>query len=77
MQKKPKDWLTNKQWIDPAPECPPKCSKAWPWESVCKKALTPKRDDLTAGIQTRGDLVVGHAFGGIENHLGALYLKIR
>jgi hypothetical protein len=48
-----------------------------PWEAVCEKALAPKRDHLTASVQTRGDLVVGHAFGGVENHLGTLNLKIR
>jgi hypothetical protein len=48
-----------------------------PWEAVRKKALAPKGDHFTAGIQTRGDFVVGHAFGCIENHLGALDLKIR
>jgi hypothetical protein len=48
-----------------------------PWEAVGKKALAPKRDHLTAGVQTGGDLVVGHAFGCVENHFGTLDLKIR
>jgi hypothetical protein len=48
-----------------------------PWEAVSKKALTPKRDHFTAGVQTRRDLVVGHAFGSMEDHLGTLNLKIR
>jgi hypothetical protein len=48
-----------------------------PCEAVRKKALAPKRDDLTAGVQTRGNLIVGHALGCIENHLGTLDLKIR
>jgi hypothetical protein len=48
-----------------------------PGEAVGKKALAPKRDHLTAGIQTRGDLVVGHAFGCVQDHLGPLNLKIR
>jgi hypothetical protein len=47
------------------------------WEAVGVEALAPKRDHLTASVQTGGDLVVGHAFGCIENHLGALHLKIR
>jgi len=48
-----------------------------PWEAADKKALAPNRDHLTAGVQTGGDLVVGHAFGSIENHFGTLNLKIR
>jgi hypothetical protein len=48
-----------------------------PWEAVGEKALAPKRDHFTASVQTRSDLVVGHAFGSIENHLGTLDLKIR
>jgi hypothetical protein len=47
-----------------------------PWEAVDKKTLAPKRDHLTAGVQTGGDLVVGHALGGVENHFGTLDLKI-
>jgi len=46
-------------------------------EAVGKKAFAPKADHLTAGIQTRGDPVVGHTFGCIEDHLGSLNLKIR
>jgi hypothetical protein len=48
-----------------------------PWEAVDKKTLAPKRDHLTAGVQTGGDLVVGHACGSMENHFGTLDLKIR
>jgi hypothetical protein len=48
-----------------------------PWEAVGKKALAPKRNHLTASVQTGGDLVVGHTFGGVENHFGTLDLKIR
>jgi len=48
-----------------------------PGEAVGKKTLAPKRDHLTAGVQTGGDLVVGHAIGGEEDHLGRLDLKIR
>jgi hypothetical protein len=46
-------------------------------EAVGEKALAPKRDHLTASVQTRSDLVVGHAFGSVEDHLGSLDLKIR
>jgi hypothetical protein len=48
-----------------------------PGKAIGKKALAPKRDHLTAGIQTRCDVVVGHAFGCVEDHLGSLNLKIR
>jgi len=46
-------------------------------EAVGEETLAPKRDDLTASVQTGSDLVVGHAFGSVENHLGTLDLKIR
>jgi hypothetical protein len=48
-----------------------------PCEAVGEKALAPERDHLTASVQARGDLVVGHALGCMENHLGTLDLKIR
>jgi hypothetical protein len=48
-----------------------------PCKAVGKKALPPKADHLTAGVQTRGDLVVGQTFGRIEDHLGSLDVKIR
>jgi hypothetical protein len=48
-----------------------------PCEAVSKKALAPKRDHFTASVQTRGDLVVWHAFGSTEDHPGTLNLKIR
>ena len=47
------------------------------WEAVGKKALAPERDYFTASVQTRGDVVVGHAFGSVQNHLGTLDLKVR
>jgi hypothetical protein len=48
-----------------------------PRKAVGKRALAPKADHRTAGIQTRGDPVVGHTFSCVEDHLGALDLKIR
>jgi hypothetical protein len=48
-----------------------------PCQAVGKKALAPKGDHLTAGVQTGGDLVVGQTSGRIEDHLGSLDLKIR
>jgi hypothetical protein len=47
------------------------------WQAVSEKALAPKRDHFTASVQTRSDLVVGHAFGSVEDHLGTLNLIIR
>jgi hypothetical protein len=46
-------------------------------ETIGKEAFAPKRDHFTASVQTRGNLVVGHAGGCVENHLGSLNLKIR
>jgi hypothetical protein len=48
-----------------------------PGEAVGEKALAPKRDHFTAGVQTRGDLVVGQTFGCVQDHPGPLDLKIR
>jgi hypothetical protein len=45
-------------------------------ETVREEALAPERDHFTASVQTRGNLVVGHAFGCVEDHLGSLNLKI-
>ena len=47
-----------------------------PAESFVKEALAPLADDLAAGIQTGGNFIVGDAFGGQENHLGAKDLKV-
>jgi len=46
-------------------------------EAVGKEALAPKRDHFTAGVEAVGDLVVGHALGGVKDHFGPLDLKIR
>jgi hypothetical protein len=46
-------------------------------KAVGEKALAPKADHLTAGIETGGDLVVGQTFGSVKDHLGSLDLKIR
>jgi hypothetical protein len=46
-------------------------------EAVSKEALAPEPDHFTASVQTRGNLVVGHAVGGKKDHFGALNLKIR
>jgi hypothetical protein len=46
-------------------------------ETVGKEAFAPQRDDFTAGVQSLGNLVVGHAIGRMEDHPGPLNLKIR
>jgi len=46
-------------------------------ETVLEEALAPERNHFTASVQTLGNLIVGHAFGRVEDHLGSLHLKIR
>jgi hypothetical protein len=46
-------------------------------EAVGEEALTPQADHFTAGAQRSSDVLVGHAFGSVEDHLGSLNLKIR
>ena len=48
-----------------------------PGEPVGEKALAPKRNHFTAGVQAGRNLVVGEPLGGVEDHLGSLDLKIR
>jgi hypothetical protein len=48
-----------------------------PRQAFGKEAFSPQADDLTAGIQALGNLVIGKAFGGMEDHAGAKHLKIR
>lgn len=44
---------------------------------MLEEPFTPQADDLAAGVETSGDLVVGQALGGKENHLGADHFEIR
>jgi hypothetical protein len=46
-------------------------------KTVGKETLAPQADHLTARVQTSGDLIVGHTFGCVKDHLGSLNLKIR
>jgi len=46
-------------------------------QSVFEETLAPHADNLTAAVEASGDLIVGTAFGGEQNHLGAEHLKIR
>lgn len=46
-------------------------------QTLLEEPFAPQADDLAAGVETSGDLVVGQALGGKENHLGADHFKIR
>jgi hypothetical protein len=46
-------------------------------ETISEEPFAPTADDFTAAVETHGDLVVVQSFGGQQNHLGALNLKIR
>ena len=46
-------------------------------QSLLEEALAPLADHLAPGVQPRGDLVVGHAARGHQNHLGPNNLEVR
>jgi hypothetical protein len=46
-------------------------------EALNKEAFAPPAYDLTAAVETGGNLVVAQSLGGQQDHLGALDLKIR
>lgn len=46
-------------------------------QSVFEETLPPHADDLTPGVESSGDSIVGQAFGGEQDHSGADYLEIR
>jgi hypothetical protein len=46
-------------------------------QALGEEALSPHGDDFTASVQSGGNSVVAHAFGGVQDHLGSLHLKIR
>src|SRR5712692_6284724 len=48
-----------------------------PEETLFEEALSPFGDDLPAGIEAPGDLVIAEAIGGQEDDLGADDLSIR
>src|SRR5215468_142554 len=48
-----------------------------PRETIREESFAPKRYHFTAGVEAGGDLVVGPASGGVQDHLGPLDLKIR
>jgi len=48
-----------------------------PRYSISVEALAPLADDLAARIQAHRDLVVVHALGGHQDHLGPNYLEVR
>jgi hypothetical protein len=48
-----------------------------PGQTLLEEAFAPHAYDLAAGIETSGDLVVGQALSGEQNHLGAKHLEVR
>jgi len=48
-----------------------------PRQALLEETFAPQADDLAASVQAFGDLVIGEAFGGMEDHSGADNLKIR
>jgi hypothetical protein len=48
-----------------------------PSQSIFEKTLAPHADDLTPGVESSGDSIVGQTFGGEQDHSGADHLKIR
>jgi len=48
-----------------------------PRYSISVEALAPLADDLAARIQAHRDLIVVHALGGHQDHLGPNYLEVR
>jgi hypothetical protein len=47
------------------------------YETFGKEAFAPPAHDLTAAVETSGNLVVAQSLGGQQDHLGTLDLKIR
>ena len=45
-------------------------------QAFLKESLSPLANDFTAGVQASSDLVIGPAFGGVEDHSGANDLAI-
>ena len=48
-----------------------------PRQAILEETLAPHADDLAPGVESGGDLIVGQAFGGEEDHPGPDHLKIR
>jgi hypothetical protein len=46
-------------------------------QSLLVETLAPKTDHFAAGIQAQGNLVIAHALGRHQNHLGPLDLEVR
>jgi len=42
-----------------------------------EESFSPQAHHFSPRIQTRCNLIIGKSFGGHQNHLRALYLKIR
>lgn len=67
-------WTTSSEGESPWP------TRAWQFfeaaESLKKEALAALADHLAMGVEAGGDLVVGDALGGEEDHPGAEDLKV-
>lgn len=46
-------------------------------QAVFEETLAPHADDLTPGVESSGDSIVGQTFGGEQDHPGANHLEIR
>jgi len=46
-------------------------------ETVFEDTLAPHADDLTPGVESSGDLIVGQTVGGEQDHSGADHLEVR
>jgi hypothetical protein len=46
-------------------------------KALLEETFAPPADDLAPGVQAFGDLVIGEAVRGMENHFGPDDLKIR
>jgi len=46
-------------------------------QSLLEEALAPLADHLASSVQSRGDLIVAHAIGSHQDHLGSDNLEIR
>jgi hypothetical protein len=46
-------------------------------QAVFEETLAPHTDDLTPGVESSGDSIVGQTFGGEQDHPGANHLEIR
>jgi hypothetical protein len=46
-------------------------------QAVFEETLAPHTDDLTPGVESSGDSIIGQTLGGEQDHPGANHLEIR